>query len=253
MSNYKPYFRYIKDMNMKIILIFAFIMCINASLSIVGTVKSSEYQNGTINFISQCSISAGIICLLVGLLYSLSIFASCMNIKADRVGYLKAVFLWGMILSVGFALFSFVFDTLCKVILEAWTDMPVNIYSQMKWIDMRRIQMDRDIISRIIWNMAIFSLGFLVGAIWYRLKIRTSIVLFVITPIAFVGYITNFGIRNHGKIDILINNMCNTVEQLIENPVLINMIMSFGILAFSVGGIILLIKAPIKEYANDLL
>lgn len=253
MSNYKPYFRYIKDMNIKIILVFAFIICINTALPIIGVVQSKEYQNDVINFVSQCSVSGGIVCLLAGFLYSLAVFASSMNIRADRVGYLKAVLLWGIILSVGFALFSFVFDILCKLILEAWTGMPTNVYSQMKWIDMRNLQLNTDIISRIIGNMTIFSLGFLVGAMWYRLKIRTSIVLFVIIPIAFVGYMVNFGVRNPEKMNMLINNICNIAEQLIKNTVLINTIMSFSIVAFSICGIMLLIKAPIKDYANDLL
>lgn len=176
-----------------------------------------------------------------------------MSIKADRVGYLKAMLLWGIILSVGFALFSYGFDILCKVILEAITKMPVDIYSEMRWINMKRLPVATDIISRITGNLALFSLALALGAIWYRLKIRTSILLFVVLPVAFTAYGVNFGIRNPETVELLFGKIGDIVLKLLENPVLFTGIKCMGILASSAIGIMLLIKAPIKDYANDLL
>lgn len=63
MSNYKPYFRHIKDMNMKLVGMFVLMLCINTTISMIGTVQSAEYQNDIITFSSQCSIVGGGICL----------------------------------------------------------------------------------------------------------------------------------------------------------------------------------------------
>lgn len=253
MSNYKPYFRYLRDMNMKMMLIFVVILCINTFTFIVGTVQSADFQNDVINFSSQCSVVGGMICIGIGFFYSLSLFASTMCIKADRIGCLKAMFLWGVILSVGLGLFSYGFDMLCKVILEVLTKMPVKIYSDILWIDMEILEVLTRIFNRMIGNMALFSLGFVVGAIWYRLKVRTSILIFVILPVIFTAYGVNFGIKNPDKMNLIFVKIRNILAILFENPVLFNSIKFFGIVVFSVAGIMLLIKGPIKEYANDLL
>lgn len=253
MSNYKPYFKYLKDMNMKMVAIFLTMLCVNTALSIFGTAQSAPYQEGMINFASQCSIVTGMLCLGAGFFYSFSLFASTMSIKADRVGYLKATLLWGIILAVGLGIFSSLFDLLCKVILEAWTGMPVKIYSEMLWIQMGRLQLATNIISRITGNMAIFSLAFSVGAIWYRLKVKTSVLLFVIIPVAFTAYGVNFGMRNPEKMEQILDSIVGPILFVITNQGIYIGFKVVAIIAFSVLGIRLLVKAPIKDYANDLI
>lgn len=253
MSNYKPYFRYLKDMNMKMVAIFVTILFINTALSIFGTVQSAHIQDGAINFASQCSVVGGMVCIGVGFFYSFSLFTSTMSIKADRVGYLKASLLWGLALAVGLALFSSVFDVLCKVILEGWTGMSVKVYSEMRWIQMGRLQAATDIISRITSNMALFSLAFSVGAIWYRLKIKTSVILFLIIPVAFTTYGVNFGMRNPERIEQILDAITGPILFVITNPGIFTGVKIVAIIAFTLIGVRLLIKAPIKDYANDLI
>lgn len=252
MSNYKPYFRYIKDINLNMLFVFIVIIFVNTFTSVISITKT-VYVDGVIDFLSQCTLIGSIACLALGVIYSLSLFNSIMSIKADRVGYLKAVFLWGTILAVGFALFGFGFDMLCKLILESWTKLPVKIYSNLPWIDMGSIQVATGTISRIINNMMMFSIGFGVGAIWYRLKVRTSILLFGVLPIASIVYIFNLGMRNPEKMNIFITNIGNMIANLTGNPLLFTGLKCLLVVVFSISGIMLLIKAPIKDYANDLL
>ena len=63
----------------------------------------------------------------------------------------------------------------------------------------------------------LFSLGYTLGSIGYRLKKRTNILVFVVIPVILIGFVVNSALR----MDEFIMNM----------------------------GVV--IKAPTKEYAND--
>lgn len=63
----------------------------------------------------------------------------------------------------------------------------------------------------------LFSLGYMLGSIGYRLKKRTNILVFVVIPVILIGFLANSALR----MDEFIMNM----------------------------GVV--IKAPTKEYAND--
>lgn len=253
MGNYKPYFKYLNDVNKKVLFIFSIIICVNTITSISGLIESGFSHNGSLVYTSQASATSGIIIFLAGMFYSLQLFSQAMSIRADRVGYIKATILWGIILSIGLAIFGYTLDSISKIIAETITGNNVEIYSQTMWIDIDRFRSSMNIFSRVFSNLAIFSISFMLGAIWYRLKIKYSILIFVILPICIGTYMVNYGFRNPENMSLIGLKIFDTLGFIIQNQMISISVKSIIILICTLMGIKLLIKAPIKDYANDLI
>lgn len=92
----------------------------------------------------------------------------------------------------------------------------------------------------------------MMGAILYRLKIIYSVLIFAIIPIGAIAYAANYGFRNPDKTEAFGLEVINTLAFLMENQDVAIIIKFIGIVIFSIVGVRLLTKAPIKEYAHDL-
>lgn len=252
MSNYKPYFKYLWELNKKMLVIFAIIFVINTITTVWGILESASYHD-TLMFSSQSSAMGIVICVVLGLFYSLMLFAHSMSIKADRVGFIKAALCWGVVMSLGLGVLGFMLDMGCKAFIETYTGKSVDIFSQINWINDGEYGFVNTLISRIFNNLTLFSTGFMIGAIWYRLKVKYSILIFVILPIVLVTYAANYGFRNPEKIEKFGLKILNTMEFFMVNQHISNSFKAIGIIIFTLAGVNLLIKAPIKEYANDLI
>lgn len=253
MGNYKPYLKYLNDMNKKVLFIFSIIICVNTATSIIGLIESGFSHNGSLVYTSQASSTTGIIIFLAGVFYSLQLFSQAMSIRADRIGYIKAAILCGVIGSIGLSIFGYTLDIISKIIAETITGNNVEIYSQAMWIDIDRFRSSMDILSRIFSNLTIFSIGFMLGAIWYRLKIKYSVLIFVILPICIGTYMINYGFKNPESMSLIGLRIFDTLGFIVRNQILSIGTKFIIILTGTIVGIRLLIKAPIKDYANDLI
>ena len=253
MSNCKPYFKHIWELNKKILIVLPFILCINTASSVWGTLKMAENYNESIIYASQSIAFSIVIVILAGLFYSLKLFSHSMSIRADRVGFIKASLIWGIILGIGLGVFGLIIDMGCKMFIEVYTGRTVEIYSQINWVNNGAYEFGTSLISRIFNNLILFSTGFMLGAIWYRLKVKYSVLIFVVVPIASVSYLANYGFRNPTKVEEFGNKILNIFEYLMVNQHISNSLKVVGIIIFTIVGVRLLIKAPIKEYANDLI
>lgn len=253
MSNYKPYFKYIGTFNKKMLIILPAILCVNTVTAVWGIISMAKHYNESLIFTSQSIPMSIVISVLAGLFYSLMLFSNSMSIKADRVGFIKAALYWGVILGIVLGVGSFIIDIGCKAFIESYTGRSVEIYSQINWINNGAYEFGTNLMSRMFNNLILFSTGFMLGAIWYRLKVKYSILIFIVLPIVSVTYAVNYGFRNYEKVEQFGNNILGIFEYLVANQHISNSLKIIGIFIFTLVGIRLLVKAPIKEYANDLI
>lgn len=253
MNNYKPYFRYLGESNIRLAGGFIIILLVNTLIGLFGTSYGVESSREALVITSQSSLFSNLICLIIGGSYSLTFFSSAMSIRADRVGYIKAAFYWGMLFSIGFGIFSFAFDSIYKFLLELLSGVPVQMYLATFWIEFGDINSSTNILRGILTNITLFTLGFAVGAIWYRLKVKTSILIFAVIPIVIVGYGINYGLKNPDKMNEIGHVALDILSTLMMNNTISSFIKVISICLLSLIGIKLLIKAPIKDYANDLI
>ena len=110
-----------------------------------------------------------------------------------------------------------------------------------------------DIISRIFTCVFAGSIGFALSSLGYRLKKRTNILVFIIIPILFIALMINVGTTNPQIIESIGYKISIIIELLTSNIIILSITkLSIAMISLFIG-CKLLIKAPIKEYANDLL
>lgn len=253
MDNYKPYFKYLKSLSLRVALIFLLIMVLNIFPSIQTSLQMDLMENGTIGYTSQHLASGWIFIFMIGVFYSVALFSQAMSIRADRVGYLKAAILWGVIMSIGMSIFGYSVDVIIKFILEAKTGHEVCIYSPMMWIDIDNLKASTNLVNRIFSNLMIFSIAFMIGSVWYRLKTKYNILLFGVVPFCSLISLTNYVMRNPEKMNELGLKVVNMMAYFMQNQGVAIVAKGIAITIYMLIAIKLLIKAPIKDYANDLI
>lgn len=253
MGNYKPYFKYMKDFTVSVLLIFLVILVFNTLTSVFAMIKVGEHNEGVLDYTSQSIMMGNTLCIGVGLFYSMKLFSQAMIIRADRVGYIKAAFIWGLILAVGMTLFGEVVDALAKTLLEAKTIYKVEVNSIFMLMGSEEFNVSTSVAKKILNNLTIFSVGFMIGALIYRLKIKYSVLLFAGVPLVVFMYLVNLSSRNPERLSYIFVKTIDILEFLIKNQGISTGIQGVVLILCSIVSIRLLIKAPIKDYAHDLI
>ena len=227
-----PYFNFIKRDSLQMILILSIIILINQGLTAVSNIYMALEPgfDRTINMYSQATAFSSMFCFIAGIMFILRNFSGAISIKGDRKNLLKAFAVWAIIMSSFMVVFSTTLEVGLKILTEVITHKEVTLIGLM-----------------------LFSLGYMLGAIGYRLKKRTNILVFVVIPVVLIGFLVNSALRIDEFIIIMLVAICNIIVYLVENPGLIILISLICIGVFSLIGTKLLIKAPTKEYSNDLL
>lgn len=261
-----PYFNFIKRDALQMILILSIIILVNQGSTAVSNIYMA-LESGfdrTINMYSQATAFSSMFCFIAGIMFILKNFSGAISIRGDRKNLLKAFAVWAIIMSSFMVVFSTTLEVGLKILTEVITHKEVILISDIPmWIQIADMEMKnpeitfmwfiKAIFSRFISSLMLFSMGYMLGAIGYRLKKRTNILVFVVIPVILIGFLVNSALR----MDEFIMNMgvaiCNIIVYLVENQGLIILISLICIAIFSLIGTKLLIKAPTKEYANDLL
>lgn len=261
-----PYFNFIKRDSLQMILILSIIILINQGLTAVSNIYMALEPgfDRTINMYSQATVFSSMFCFIAGIMFILKNFSGAISIRGDRKNFLKAFAVWAIIMSSFMVVFSTTLEVCLKILTEVITHKEVTLIGDIPmWIQIADMEMKnpditfmwfiKAIFSRFISSLMLFSLGYMLGSIGYRLKKRTNILVFVVIPVLLIGFLVNSALR----MDEFIMNMgvaiYNIIVYLVENPGLIILISLICIGVFSLIGTKLLIKAPTKEYANDLL
>ncbi|MEG1410017.1 MAG: hypothetical protein RSD36_09250 [Terrisporobacter sp.] len=260
-----PYFNFLKKDFNQTLMVFTLVVVINVGITTVSNIYMALEPSfdRQINFYSQASPMAAMMCFIMGIMFILMNFSGGISIRGDRAGFLKAFALWSIIMAVFMALFGTVFEMVMKSLTEAITHREVILISDVQWVELNGVEFSvsqispiwflKTVINRSISNLMLLSLGYMLGSIGYRLKKRTNILIFVVLPIVLIGCIVNSSIRGDQFIINLGLMIINTVVYLCENPMLITIIQIIGLGIFSFIGTKFLIKAPTNDYAHDLI
>lgn len=217
----------------------------------------------TINIFSQATASSETFCFIIGIMFILKNFSGAISIRGDRKNFLKAFAAWAIIMSSFMVVFSTTIEVGVKILIEAITHKEVLLISHVPWVGIAVMEMQnpditfiwfiKTIFIRFISSLMLFSLGYMLGAIGYRLRKRTNILVFVVIPVILIGFLVNSALRMDEFIINIGVAICNIIVYFVENPIILVLVNIICIGTLSISGTKLLINAPTKEYANDLL
>lgn len=260
-----PYFNFIKRDAMQMIYILSIIIAGNLVVTAIPNIYMALEPgfDRTINMYSQATAFSSMFCFITGIMFILKNFSGAISIRGDRKNFLKALAIWAIIMSLFMVVFSTTLEVGLKILTEVITNKEVILIGDTPWVEIAGMEMKnpditfiwfiKTIFSRFISGLMLFSLGYMLGAIGYRLKKRTNILVFVVIPVILIGLLVNSALRMDKFIMDMGVEIINMIVYLVENPGLIILISLICIGVFSLIGTKLLIKAPTKEYANDLL
>ena len=260
-----PYFNFLKRDAIQMIIIPLTIIAVNQGLTSISNIYMAlepEFDR-QINMFSQSNAFSMMFCFMAGIIFILKNFSGAISIRGDRKSFLKALSIWAIIISLFIVILSTTLEIGLKTLVEVITHKEVVLISDLAWLEIVGIEMKSSditfiwfikvIFSRFVNGLMLFSFGYMIGTIGYRLRKRTNVLVFVVIPVVLIGYIVNSALRMDEFIINLGVAICNTIVYFIENPVLIILANIICIVIFSLLGTKLLIDAPTKEYANDLL
>lgn len=266
MNSYNTYFKFLKADALKILLISIIFtighLCIAGIYEILPSIKNNSDE--LIRYANQVIAMVFLLCIVYGATISARTFSGAMSIRGNRVGFIKAFILWSILISIFTAIFSLTSEMGFKFILEMITKKDVLIVPDMAGFDFGNegfnmvpvnisfIWFMKTIFFRFLTNILMISIGFMFGAIGYRLKLRTNLILFVLLPILLIISIVSIGLQNQDMIIDAVYYIMNITLYIGKNLIILLIIETIGVVIFTLVGVRFLIKAPIKDYAHDL-
>ena len=205
MNKLMPYFRLMKKFTILMIVIAFSMVITNDGKEILTGFKHSVFENGYLIFKSEIYSITVFLMFIYGIYFSYKKFNVAMNIKADRKSYIKAsiismigmgivfaifVVLWGLILkfiveyvsgknSLIIGDSAYFLDTV-TVIINSFLETETTMLYAFSDLSIKRFIID--ILNQFLTLSTFSSIGFLLGSILYRLKKKTSIIIFLVIP-----------------------------------------------------------------------
>ena len=276
MNKLMPYFRLMKKFTILMIVIAFSMVITNDGKEILTGFKHSVFENGYLIFKSEIYSITVFLMFIYGIYFSYKKFNVAMNIKADRKSYIKAsiismigmgivfaifVVLWGLILkfiveyvsgknSLIIGDSAYFLDTV-TVIITTFLETETTMLYAFSDLSIKRFIID--ILNQFLTLSTFSSIGFLLGSILYRLKKKTSIIIFLVIPTIVITLGVGFSIF---KTDLIMNyisiNLVNILRFIINVKIGL-FIKALTIVISLICSVLLLKNAPIKEYAHDLI
>lgn len=276
MNKLMPYFRLMKKFTILMIVIAFSMVITNDGKEILTGFKHSVFENGYLIFKSEIYSITVFLMFIYGIYFSYKKFNVAMNIKADRKSYIKAsiismigmgivfaifVVLWGLILkfiveyvsgknSLIIGDSAYFLDTV-TVIINSFLETETTMLYAFSDLSIKRFIIDT--LNQFLILSTFSSIGFLLGSILYRLKKKTSIIIFLVIPTIVITLGVGFSIF---KTDLIMNyisiNLVNILRFIINVKIGL-FIKALTIVISLICSVLLLKNAPIKEYAHDLI
>lgn len=277
MNKLMPYFKLMKKNIILVLVIALSIVIVNDGKEILTGFNHSLFENGYLIFKSEIYSSTALLMFIFGVLLSYKQFNISMNIKADRNSYIKASIASIIGLSIAFSIITILFTIALKFIVENVSGKNALVLGDSAYITSTAIDfinnlpgmgtsaiiygindvsakgIIRDILGQFLTLLSLSSIGFLFGSLIYRLKKITSVIIFLIIPASIISLGVAFSLFNT---DLFMNYISMNLTNILMIIININVRLILKILSIVIsltGAIILLKKAPIKEYAHDLL
>lgn len=215
-----------------------------------GLFEGEDIANQFMVYRSQLKMMGIFFPMIFSLSLSVKEFSGAMSIRADRIAFLKASIL-----------FIIVFNFSILILVNLAEIVILNTCNTGNFVAGNESEMvqliigDKGIIGSFLGlfiSQVSFSLiGFMLGAIFYRIDIKTSVILFIAVPIVVVLYLTRLSYINAPIINIIGENILWMVDYFLRNPVVFYLV-ELVIGAISMGLAYLMLRnAPIKDYAHS--
>lgn len=277
MNKLMPYFKLMKKNIILVIVIALSIVIVNDGKEILTGFNHSLFENGYLIFKSEIYSSTALLMFIFGVLLSYKQFNISMNIKADRNSYIKASIASIIGLSIVLSITTILFTIALKFIVENVSGKNALVLGDSAYITSTAIDFINnlpgmgnsaiiygindvsakgiimDILGQFLTLLSLSSIGFLFGSLIYRLKKITSVIIFLIIPASIISLGVAFSLFNT---DLFMNYISMNLTNILMLIININVRLILKILSIVIsltGATILLKKAPIKEYAHDLL
>lgn len=282
MKELKPYLKMLNKNTYIYILILLLLIISIDGMNLIGVIYAKNYtiEENFLIFKSEIYYILGLMMFVYSVCISQKDFSIAISIKGDRKSYLKSMILYILCLCFVSTIIGVGVEFLQKIILEGISGYEVSIYNRSIFWEVSEvlnkihenitgsklftklsfvIQDDTllsilDMIINTFINNFIFSaLGLFIGALVYRLKKITTVFLFSGIPLLYVIYLlVEFSKDKYDFVEKYIWTYWSNLGHIISTcqNIFIKVLIAT---IFIIGAILLLIKAPIKEYAHDLI
>ena len=268
MNKLMPYFRLMKKSIILMIVITLSIAITHDGKEILTGFKHSVFENGYLIFKSEIYFTTALLIFIYGIYLSYIKFNVAINIKASIItmigmGIVFSIFtaLWSLILKFVVEYVSgknalvlgdsaYFVNTFTDII-NSYLEMGTTVLYAFSDLSIRRFIMD--ILGQLLTLFAFSSIGFLLGSILYRLKKRTSIIIFLVIPTIVITLGVTFYIFNT---DLIMNYIVINLVDILRFIINVNIRLIIKLLTIVISltcSVLLLKNAPIKEYAHDLI
>lgn len=258
MNKLMPYFRLMKKSIILMIVITLSIAITHDGKEILTGFKHSVFENGYLIFKSEIYSTTALLIFIYGIYLSYIKFNVAINIKADRKSYIKASIITMIGMGIVFSIFTVLWSLILKFVVEYVSGKNALVLGDSAYfvntftdLSIRRFIMD--ILGQLLTLFAFSSIGFLLGSILYRLKKKTSIIIFLIIPTIVITLGVTFYIFNT---DLIMNYIVINLVDILRFIINVNIHLIIKLLTIVISlicSVLLLKNAPIKEYAHDLI
>ena len=249
MNKLMPYFRLMKKSIILMIVITLSIAITHDGKEILTGFKHSVFENGYLIFKSEIYSTTALLIFIYGIYLSYIKFNVAINIKADRKSYIKASIITMIGMGIVFSIFTVLWSLILKFVVEYVSGKNALVLGDSAYF----VNTFTDILGQLLTLFAFSSIGFLLGSILYRLKKKTSIIIFLIIPTIVITLGVTFYIFNT---DLIMNYIVINLVDILRFIINVNIHLIIKLLTIVISlicSVLLLKNAPIKEYAHDLI
>lgn len=178
-------------------------------------------------------------------------FGGAMSIRGDRMSFIKASIIYIIMISLSSLVFAYVVKFGINLMVGGYEEQYADIGGYL--IVLNNFIGNNGVIVNLLsifsLQLVFCSLGFMFGAIFYNLDIKTSVILFIGLPIIITFYIVKLTFSNSSLILRVADHITNIGIYLCTKPLIFYSLEVVTILISLFLAYLLLRNAPIKEYA----
>lgn len=256
MNRIKPHIMFLKHSYIYcMIFILIFIGIQLSAFALEGLNRGQSIGESLILYKTQLTLLGILFPTVFSLGISIKEFSGAMSIRADRKAFIKASIIYIIAISISTLVFVYLIEWGITLLTNNVSGVNVKLDKEIELMNM--IVGDEGIIGNFfgmfICQLAFSSLGFMFGAILYRVDIKTNIVLFIVLPIIAALYIIRLSYINADLINRIGESILWIFNYFIQNPSVFYIIeVLVAIIGLGISYLVLK-NAPIKEYAHNIL
>ena len=253
--NKNPFYEIFKGYIPKLIMIIFILIAVNNIIPFISGMRDyfSNNRDGLI-FINRTSDICYLGVFLLTLIFTNNFIPQMLNIRGDRGACIKSFFKI-MLIVIILALVSglvveFSLDYICKLY-----NIKAEFYTRTSTVEWLGEGMDNIFIIsgiRFLNSLFFMSIAYICGSMFYRLKMKYNILVFILIPGILFGVVLNILFSNRYIGDKL-ETLMWSITWFVEKPIITIILEILFTVLFIIIGNKFLKNAPIAEYAHDLI